>query len=439
MKTFVLNNYTIKISDEFKNKHIQFAFSKEEADECVHKLINKANRQRNAKIDPNWAEMMGINNTQFIENTIEARPVYDFNNTVVCYVIIDTKDFEEYLNNNMFLLNADGNIIRVCYAPRIKQEEAAEFSNTYENFIHLASEYETIDKKEKDLLTSKYQTLSSKDLSVIDFNPDSVWYQKNNVEGRCGLIKKCANQFLLDETNNIDSPVHELFTLGFVENEYTDIRNVKTKTNIHYAFNCNTVHYKDITADNVRIYKYIYKDEPYTYTAMKYERTNNYRKELYSTNKIPHERNRCVYCGQFYQPQYIEADHIIPVSAVKGAKGKYWKKYMDRHHYTLGVNDPKNIVPACIYCNRRKGSKQGIWLLLGRLGRHKFTWTLRSMTIWALSIYILIKTFGQNENYYLIHLDKLFILLLIIGLSIANTNIHHMLAEKAYKKRLENK
>ena len=44
-----------------------------------------------------------------------------------------------------------------------------------------------------------------------------------------------------------------------------------------------------------------------------------------------------------------------------------------------GVNDVKNLVPACSGCNRKKGAKLGRWITKARLGKHRSYWIARNV------------------------------------------------------------
>lgn len=96
----------------------------------------------------------------------------------------------------------------------------------------------------------------------------------------------------------------------------------------------------------------------------KYRRGSSYRYDFIRENPGFHGYYLCRYCGKPLKKDRMTVDHRIPVH--KAETSWLYRKLLD--HYPHGVNDVKNLVPACGRCNRRKGSKTGIWLLLGYVG-----------------------------------------------------------------------
>ena len=64
----------------------------------------------------------------------------------------------------------------------------------------------------------------------------------------------------------------------------------------------------------------------------------------------------------------MQVDHIISVN--KSQKNRMANWLMDRMEIS-NVNDERNLCCACKECNSRKGSKAGLWLLRGFLGKKK--------------------------------------------------------------------
>ena len=65
------------------------------------------------------------------------------------------------------------------------------------------------------------------------------------------------------------------------------------------------------------------------------------------------------------------------------------QKFLKKQHLS-GINDPKNLVPACRRCNQEKGQKMDGWIRKGRIGRHQWIWLLRhALRITGLILLIL--------------------------------------------------
>ena len=65
----------------------------------------------------------------------------------------------------------------------------------------------------------------------------------------------------------------------------------------------------------------------------------------------------------------VAIDHIYPVGRV--IKDLELQKQMKRHGIK-GVNDKKNLTPACERCNRTKGMQIDGWVKKGIRGRHQY-------------------------------------------------------------------
>ena len=102
------------------------------------------------------------------------------------------------------------------------------------------------------------------------------------------------------------------------------------------------------------------------------KRSSDYRK-IFFENNPPDKYGGyfCSYCGRHISKKYITVDHLYPVKrageSVRAQKKLKKKGFMD-------INDPRNLVAACKRCNERKGSKTGLWILKGKIGRYAGFW-----------------------------------------------------------------
>ena len=113
------------------------------------------------------------------------------------------------------------------------------------------------------------------------------------------------------------------------------------------------------------------------------KRSSNYRKTFFA-NTSPAYGNTyfCAYCGRPVGKRKITVDHLFPVGKV--SRDIRLQKRIKR----LGirdVNSAKNLVPACNRCNQEKGTKMGMWVLKGYIGRHQKLWFLR----WLIRILVI--------------------------------------------------
>lgn len=124
-----------------------------------------------------------------------------------------------------------------------------------------------------------------------------------------------------------------------------------------------------------------------TATDAKFTRSTSYRKDFFSTYPACNGKYRCVYCGRWISAKKITVDHLIPVHAARKPGIQKKLKRMGCN----GVNDVKNLVPACASCNSRKSAKMGIWLIKGRLGKKSWFWPwLKAMRLVFILSFILI-------------------------------------------------
>lgn len=101
-------------------------------------------------------------------------------------------------------------------------------------------------------------------------------------------------------------------------------------------------------------------------------RSDNYRRKFLNANPRPFGGYRCRYCHRRLSEKEMTVDHIYPVYLAKTGKN-LWMRIAGIED----VNDVRNLAPACRRCNLKKGSKAGIWLIRGILGRYQIYWLLR--------------------------------------------------------------
>lgn len=106
-----------------------------------------------------------------------------------------------------------------------------------------------------------------------------------------------------------------------------------------------------------------------------YRRSYDYRKQFFQSNSglFGKEIYFCSYCGKLTNKKRLEVDHLFSVNSAQNSSFVKWilkKAGIDT------VNDQKNIVPACIRCNRRKGKESGLWILRGLIGQHPTYWII---------------------------------------------------------------
>lgn len=113
-------------------------------------------------------------------------------------------------------------------------------------------------------------------------------------------------------------------------------------------------------------------------------RDSNYRKEfLQDKNR---EWSICAYCGMHKKTSNITVDHIIPVDKAK--KSAYAKWLLKRLHID-NVNSKRNLAAACKRCNSRKGTKMGLWVIRGYIGKSGALWAVRWIIRFILLLILL--------------------------------------------------
>ena len=115
-----------------------------------------------------------------------------------------------------------------------------------------------------------------------------------------------------------------------------------------------------------------------------YTRSSDYRKTFFDHNKPAVEaKYRCAYCGRKFLYKDTTVDHIFPVNELSYSS-RVRKMAAKRGIY--GANDEKNLVAACRKCNSKKGTKMGIWILRGFIGKSETFWRVRTIFRTTLAI-----------------------------------------------------
>lgn len=107
-------------------------------------------------------------------------------------------------------------------------------------------------------------------------------------------------------------------------------------------------------------------------TDLAYTRAHNYREVYFENNKGIFGDGRyyhCVYCGKILKKDKVTVDHFFPINKVKNSPYSSINIRLLKKFGIEDINDKRNLVCACKSCNSSKGSKGGIWLVRGYLGR----------------------------------------------------------------------
>lgn len=131
--------------------------------------------------------------------------------------------------------------------------------------------------------------------------------------------------------------------------------------------------------------------------ADKFNRTNNYR-QIFFDSRPGQTMFRCAYCGRIYSKNHITVDHVVPIYA---AKRYFQARTLLKIQKCDGVNDLKNLVPACRRCNYKKGHRFSfIYSLRAIYGENdwywKMVWTLR-IIIGILLLIVLFRLIRDNK------------------------------------------
>lgn len=154
--------------------------------------------------------------------------------------------------------------------------------------------------------------------------------------------------------------------------------------------------YKAYTAEDRFIRKFRKKKCKVEKIPLRYTRNTTYRKAYFKAHPSPDGKYRCVYCGGRFPKKDITIDHLIPVNAAE----RSWvaRDRIKRLGYS-SVNDMDNLVPACRYCNSRKGTHMGLWLLRGRLGRKPWFWKVVKVGRFAMMVFAMFMIFYAFDLY----------------------------------------
>lgn len=113
------------------------------------------------------------------------------------------------------------------------------------------------------------------------------------------------------------------------------------------------------------------------YTDTRWFRNDKYRKEFFAHNKpIIKDSYFCAYCGKILTRKNITVDHLYPIDKAR-SDIKLQKKLLKRG--ITNINNADNLVPACMDCNKKKGTSIDGWIFRGQLGRHKIYWIIRKV------------------------------------------------------------
>lgn len=101
--------------------------------------------------------------------------------------------------------------------------------------------------------------------------------------------------------------------------------------------------------------------------SQKLKRSNDYRAAYFKRHKGLFGKGIffCPFCGKvMWKKEQIQIDHISSIQRVQNSA--FLRERFGR--LPGGVNDFRNLVHSCPECNRRKGSKGGVWVFLGHYG-----------------------------------------------------------------------
>lgn len=129
----------------------------------------------------------------------------------------------------------------------------------------------------------------------------------------------------------------------------------------------------------------------FTFFEEKYARDNSYRKTFFEKNKpVSEPKYRCAYCGRKIPIDQTTVDHIFPVNKM------CHDERVRRQAKSFGItetNEDKNLVACCKHCNSRKGTKTGLWIYRGLIGRNNNLWIFRKTLRYSILAIIIITAF----------------------------------------------
>ena len=131
----------------------------------------------------------------------------------------------------------------------------------------------------------------------------------------------------------------------------------------------------------------------------KYTRSDNYRDVYFKHNKPSVEaKYRCAYCGRKLRFKDTTIDHVFPVNKMM------YSSRIRKIAQFFGIdetNQKENLVCSCRSCNSKKGTKTGIWVVLGFIGKHEWLWKTRIFvryTLIAVLLFFIIRFLDPNGN-----------------------------------------
>ncbi len=127
------------------------------------------------------------------------------------------------------------------------------------------------------------------------------------------------------------------------------------------------------TADYDRIKKYIRFAEKnrlrYEFVSNRTQRNKGYKRNWLDENPSWHGLYLCTYCGWPVTEKRITVDHIVPV--------QYAKTSLKFERSGKDINSLDNLCGACARCNRIKSDKAGLWVVQGKIFRHRMLRIIR--------------------------------------------------------------
>lgn len=392
------NGFTLKVSKPFKNTGIRVTSSKDDINRIAQALIYE---------------------THCSENDIAVFEAID-NDKTVCYIVMDISKLERSLID----INVEStDVIRVCDKRTKDEEDLITEANRYKMMNKLASEYLLLPEDKKTEVDMTYNNLTDSDKEVIDYDPNSEWFGRQ-ILARHNILCKCAYEELTghkkrisprvivpEEYNDDFTPTQKRYCIAvdssdpiFRDFELIDVKDLaswRKKLNLPYIQNKLYIA-TNLSADDVRMLELTKARISYVFyiiRTMDWIRSSTYRKDCFDAAQIHNGYTRCAYCGLKFKKYKMEADHIIPVYAVTGKRGAAYKVYMESHGFSKGVNDTKNLAPACRTCNRMKGKKTGLWTAWGFLGKTEWFHPLMKVIFYSV-IFIFIVRFIADINSY---------------------------------------
>lgn len=138
----------------------------------------------------------------------------------------------------------------------------------------------------------------------------------------------------------------------------------------------------------------------YEVIPKEYVRDTQYRQRYFKENEpVVEAKYRCAYCGKQLSYKDATVDHLFPVFKMSHSERVRQKA---KRFGINGVNETKNLVCACRSCNSKKGTKMGLWIIRGMIGRHEAFWKVLHVFECAVVLavifigYHLYQSFGEN-------------------------------------------